>query len=254
MNKFCYDDTSIHMDYDRARSLSPETMDMWMDLLVSSIDRTDVDNILDLGCGTGRFSQSLSASFDAFVHGVDPSVTMLGIARRNCMAATCHFTLGSSNAIPLGDNTIDLAFMSMTYHHLEDKYRAVEEVKRVLRASGKFCIRNSTVEGIDSHLWTRFFPTAAGIERRRLPRREEVVDLVRRGGFDPVISGGIRQQFAASGTEYLEKIGSRGLSSLRAVSDLEFSKGLSDMGEYVKGKPANGLFSEIIDIFVFVAR
>ena len=254
MNTFCYDDTSIHLDYDRARSLSPETIDMWMDLLVSNIDRTSVNNILDLGCGTGRFSQSLSVSFDAFVHGVDPSAKMLEVARRTCMQARCQFSLGSSNAIPLGDDTIDLAFMSMTYHHLEDKCRAIEEVRRVLRASGTFCIRNSTVEGMDSHLWTRFFPAAAGIERRRLPRREEVADLVGGGGFDLVISGGVRQQFASSGTEYVQKIASRGLSILRTVSDLEFSKGLSDMAEYVKEKPANGLFSEIIDVFVFVAR
>ena len=253
MNKFRYDHTDIHMDYDRARSLSKDTIDMWMDLLAFNVDRASVNYILDLGCGTGRFSASLAAHFNAFVHCVDPSNKMLDVARRNCMHPRCRFTLGSSDAIPFGNDSIDLTFMSMTYHHIENKCRAIDEVRRVSRASGRFCVRNSTLQSIDSHLWTRFFPTAAESERQRLPRREEVVDLVKGRGFDVISRGAIRQQFAADTTEYLQKIGSRGLSSLRAITDAEFSQGLADMTEYLKGETANGAIFEIIDLFIFVA-
>jgi ubiquinone/menaquinone biosynthesis C-methylase UbiE len=37
--------------------------------------------VLDLGCGTGRFSEALAAQFDAHVIGLDPSLKMLQVAR-----------------------------------------------------------------------------------------------------------------------------------------------------------------------------
>lgn len=40
----------------KCRGVLSRPAELWMDLLVSNIDRTGVNNILDLGCGTGRFS------------------------------------------------------------------------------------------------------------------------------------------------------------------------------------------------------
>lgn len=52
-----YDKTEIAATYDKARALAPETDRLWQDLLSAHIDRAAIALVIDLGCGTGRFSE-----------------------------------------------------------------------------------------------------------------------------------------------------------------------------------------------------
>jgi len=53
-----YDNTNIHKIYDTSRSLPSETIDLWLNTIDSAIDNP-IENIIDLGCGTGRFTLPL---------------------------------------------------------------------------------------------------------------------------------------------------------------------------------------------------
>ena len=48
-----YDQTEIAATYDKARTLAPETVWLWRDLLSIHIDRDALSLVIDLGCGTG---------------------------------------------------------------------------------------------------------------------------------------------------------------------------------------------------------
>lgn len=52
-----YDLTDIPEGYDRGREHGPEFHDLWMNKIESLLDGRRVAEILDLGCGTGRFSE-----------------------------------------------------------------------------------------------------------------------------------------------------------------------------------------------------
>jgi len=58
-----YDKSDIASIYDEARTLTPERLGQWLDLLSTHIDRNAISLIIDLGCGTGRFSEPLAAHF-----------------------------------------------------------------------------------------------------------------------------------------------------------------------------------------------
>ena len=251
INQFCYDHTNIHINYDKSRELPCEIIDMWMRLLLSEIDKDGIDRILDIGCGTGRFTEPLAKYFSAFVHGVDPSAKMLQVAKDNYQGLACDFAQGTTNKIPLDDGVVDLAFMSMVYHHIEDKKKAIDEVKRVLKKSGKFCIRNTTIESMDSYFWLQFFPSACEIERQRIPHQQDILDLVSSRGFEVAYSSSIQQKFAADPADYMRKIGLRGLSSLKAISDAEFAEGLKYMDEFFRTQDAHDPIFESIDLFIF---
>lgn len=77
-----YDLTDIPAAYDRARDHGPEVLDLWMRTVAASVDARSIRRILDLGCGTGRFSEGLAARFDAEVIGLDRSQKMLQLARQ----------------------------------------------------------------------------------------------------------------------------------------------------------------------------
>jgi ubiquinone/menaquinone biosynthesis C-methylase UbiE len=65
-----YDKTEIPTTYDEARVLAPETVLLWQHLLSVYIDRAGMSLVIDLGCGTGRFSGLLAAHFGVQVGSV----------------------------------------------------------------------------------------------------------------------------------------------------------------------------------------
>ena len=77
-----YDKTEVAASYDRARALAPEAVRLWQDLLSVHIDSAAISLVIDLGSGTGRFSELLAAHFGVQVIGIDPSHKMVDQARR----------------------------------------------------------------------------------------------------------------------------------------------------------------------------
>jgi ubiquinone/menaquinone biosynthesis C-methylase UbiE len=55
-----YDLTSIPAGYDLGRDHSPEVLNLWMSVIDAHVDGKAISTILDLGCGTGRFSEGLA--------------------------------------------------------------------------------------------------------------------------------------------------------------------------------------------------
>src|SRR6516164_2717349 len=112
-----YDQSGIARTYDEARALTPARHRHWQRLLSAHVDRSAISLIVDLGCGTGRFSEMLAAELGAWVMGFDPSEKMIEQARRKPVAAPVAFARASAHALPLADCCVDLVFMSQVYHH-----------------------------------------------------------------------------------------------------------------------------------------
>ena len=91
------------------------------------VDPADISLVLDLGCGTGRFSEMLAAELRAPVIGLDPSKKMIDQARRKSAASPVVFGRASAHELPLPEGCVDLVFMSQIYHHLRDPPAAVRE-------------------------------------------------------------------------------------------------------------------------------
>jgi hypothetical protein len=51
-----YDKTDMPEAYDSGRSYSPAVLALWLDVVSRWVPKGTVAQILDLGCGTGRYS------------------------------------------------------------------------------------------------------------------------------------------------------------------------------------------------------
>jgi ubiquinone/menaquinone biosynthesis C-methylase UbiE len=90
---------------------------------------------LELGCGTGLFTERVAAS-GARVQGLDLSPHLLSAARaRTAGLANVRLTCGNAESTPYADGTFDAVYGSSVLHHL-DLDRALAEAFRVLRPSG----------------------------------------------------------------------------------------------------------------------
>src|SRR5215470_16690632 len=105
-----YDASDIAAAYDRGRDHGPEILTLWMNVVSSYVTDQCIKTILDLGCGTGRFSEALANRFDAEVVGLDPSIKMLEQARRKRRDPRVRYQLGRCEKIPLPNNSVDLVF------------------------------------------------------------------------------------------------------------------------------------------------
>ena len=67
-----YDATNLAAGYDRGRDHGPQVLNLWMNVVSSYVKDQHIETVLDLGCGTGRFSEALAICLDAQVVGLDP--------------------------------------------------------------------------------------------------------------------------------------------------------------------------------------
>jgi ubiquinone/menaquinone biosynthesis C-methylase UbiE len=239
--------------YDSARSLPSQTKTLWLDALKSSIPEREVRKILDLGCGTGRFTAALGKAFECSVVGVEPSSAMLNVAMSQ-NEPNVEWKKGQAENIPLENEAVDLVFMSQVFHHVVQPQQALREINRVLTSAGYLAIRNGTREYNKELEWLRFFPEALEIEDKRTPSKQELKESVCGQSFELISQRTIYQLFAASYAEYFEKVSQRGLSALIVISNQAFQGGLHRFQNWVSRQPRDLPVYEPVDLFVFQKR
>jgi ubiquinone/menaquinone biosynthesis C-methylase UbiE len=246
-----YDETSIADRYDSARGLPEATMSLWLNALGTHLPHGEIKVILDVGCGTGRFSAQLADKFSAWVIGVDPSKTMLIKARESVLHSSVVFQYGDAQHLPVPNENVCLLYLSMVYHHIGDPSLAAQEFHRVLRTDGFVCIRNSTRDLLDRVLYLKWFPAALDFNRQRIPLQQDIIETMQGNGFFLLVHEVIQQPFANSLQEYCDKIRQRALSDLAILPDSEFEAGVKKMMLSVKRNKRTGPIIEPIDLFIF---
>jgi len=106
----------------------------------------------DLGCGTGEILSCLVDLDKAKLIGVDASPEMLEQARiRLPQRAHLELRLGELENLPMRNQEVDAAVMSMVLYHVVEPEKSICEVARVLKHRGRFVLadfRHHNQEGI----------------------------------------------------------------------------------------------------------
>ena len=245
-----YNAKGFGRSYAVSRELPTETLKQWLDAIARWVPPGAKPVILDVGCGTGRFTEPLAHCFASTVIGLDPACEMLGKAKAQFVTTDVYQICGRAEALPVRDNSIDLAFLSMVYHHLADRSCALRELGRVLPAGGRLIIRNATRENIEKLEWIVHFPEARELELRWIPVRAEVAGELRCAGFGLCAQEAITQTFAATYSDYYRKISMRSLSSLLLISDAAFEAGRKRLKAWCEQRWERGPVRETIDLIV----
>jgi ubiquinone/menaquinone biosynthesis C-methylase UbiE len=243
-----YDDRQWAV-YEKGRGLSRERTRLWSRVLARYIDRTAGPSLLDLGSGTGAYSELLAEAFNARVIGVEPSPRMREVAEREHSHPHVRYIDGTAERIPLPDGSCDAALLSNVLHHVRDRGACVSELERVVRPGGLVLVRGSLrgarVPFLD------YFPTARVVAVEQSPPAPEVVAMFTSGGFEHVESDRIEQQTASSFREYYRRIKLRAISTLELISDGEFEQGIERMRKAAEGERSPRPVIEDIDLLVF---
>lgn len=224
-------DEGLHAVYERGRALPPKTVATWMAALERNAPRRRPLTVLDLGSGTGRFSDAIAEAFGGPVYGVEPSARMREVAVAAHPHPAVTYLDGRAEAVPLPDNSCDLAVMFLVLHHIEHRALGVKELARVLRPGARLCVHSGFSGQMHDHVWYRYFARAREVDDMVFPRLDEVIAQFAEAGLAYVGLDQVDQQVAASLPAYFERFRHRSFSTLQHMSEEEIAAGMAAMRE-----------------------
>ena len=245
-------DGVIAANYPAGRALSREAALTWRRAVEPFIPRRSALTILDLGAGTGRFSALLADIRGARVIGVEPSQGMLRVAMQH--ASPVAYVCGCAEAIPLGDRSCDLAWMSHVLHHVRDRAACARELHRLLVPGGRVLVRGTFANRLDGFpTLFRFFPGARRI-CEDLPTTGETATVFEVAGFTLEAHQQIQQSTCESLSEFADRTRKRADTSLALLSDYEFQAGLAALEKAAAEETEPAPVRETLDLLVFQGR
>jgi ubiquinone/menaquinone biosynthesis C-methylase UbiE len=138
--------------------------------------------VLDIGSGTGVLLPFLIAELgdEGKIVALDFSAEMLGQAQAKTFPPIVGFAQADVLAIPLADNSVDLAICNSVFPHFNDKVKALKEIARVLRNNGRLVICHIMSRAMINQL----HQSAGGvIANDLLPPESQLRELIKQAGL-----------------------------------------------------------------------
>ncbi len=214
--------------------------------LKSLISTNNYKNILEAGCGTGRWINCLNHD-DFNIYGLDFSLEMLSIPKQK----KHDLNIINANAveIPFKDNFFDLIFCVNAIHHFPDKKKFVEESKRTLANKGMLA-----VFGVDPHIdkdWYvyKYFAGVYENDLKRFPSLDQLKILLPQSGFENIKIKSVENiSVKRIGQEvfddpFLEKHGN---SQLANLTEDEYQKGIEKIKNQIEKNPQTVFTTSVI--------
>ena len=124
--------------------------------------------------------------------------------------------------------------MSMVYHHLPDTQCTARECHRILREGGHVCIRNSTLDAIESFPYLNFFDGIRSIIEEQSISRDQITNDFRSAGFKAVTHKAVAHFLAPDWVSYTDKLAKRADSFLARLCDEDFHAGITALRAYAE--------------------
>jgi len=142
-------------------------------------------DVLNVGCGTGRWLQFFARHHTASLVGVDTSPEMLQRASSK-LGTAATLSQGSCAALPVQQSTADLILASFVLSYLDSVDAFARELYRVARPGATILLSDMHPDTATACNWKRSFK-ANGTEeylRTKSHSLQQVTDAFRSYGFD----------------------------------------------------------------------
>lgn len=167
------------------------------DDLLAQLTISNATRVLDIGCGIGGAARHIASRTGAVVTGLDLTPdyikTAQALSEMVGMKGQTSFRVGSALAMPIADNSFDLATMFHVGMNIADKAILFREVARVLEPTGTFALFDIMRTGREALKFP--FPWAEKAEWSFVESSEEYVTAATRAGFT-LVSERNRRDFA----------------------------------------------------------
>lgn len=130
----------------------PDAVAMVFDAVVEARPR----RVLEVGCGMGQLAERMHQEFDGEVTAIDLSERMVELTRARGVDAR----VGDVQQLPFADGSFDCVVAAWMLYHVPDVGRGLDEIVRVLRASGRLVVATNGSDHLQE------LRELVGVERR----------------------------------------------------------------------------------------
>lgn len=235
MNKADYD--KIASFYDQGRTISDQNIELWLGLIKEFSKVSSDARVLDLGCGTGRFTIPMVTRLGFSVTGADSSKEMLAKAKEKQDADSVTWEYQNAEHLTYPNDSFEVVFVSHLLHHVDSPSRVLRECRRVLRPSGTMLVRYGAIEHNRNDVEHTFFPEALAIDETRIPSVRTVESWLSNTDFAGVRSKEIVQKSYKTSIVHLNAVKVKHTSVLTMITQEAFERGLHRLEKYIKNHP-----------------
>lgn len=163
-------------------------------------------DVVDVGCGTGRWLQRLSPFGPSSLTGVDSSPEMVSCARKK-LGASATVMVGEAESMPLRNSSADLVVVSFVASYLPKIHRLAAEIRRVARPTARVYLSDLHPATASACNWKRSFKSAETTVELAGYRHSvtEVIDCFEAFGFE--VSLLLEPAFESTEREILQAAG-----------------------------------------------
>ena len=141
---------NISNEYDSLNRVISFGIDVkWRNKVVSIVNNSRPETILDIATGTGDLAISLAKSNAKKIIGLDISNGMLEVGRKKVnkkeLGSTIEMVLGDSENLPFETNSFDAITVAFGVRNFENLDKGLSEIFRVLKPTGIFVILETSV-------------------------------------------------------------------------------------------------------------
>ena len=232
--------TQMEVKYDKIGSdynLTRKADKYLTEQLLHHLKPTKNGKYLDIGCGTGNYTNELRKNGFQFI-GIDPSKQMLEKAKLK--NNEIDWKIGSAENIGLPKNIVDGVIASLTIHHWTDLKIAFSEITKVLIPNGRIVIFTSTPKQMKGYWLNHYFPKMLSDSIIQMPTLENVKTAMKDSRIEFLekdnyfIKPDLQDQFLYCGKQnpelYFDDRIRYGISSFSLLSNrTEVEQGLSEL-------------------------
>jgi ubiquinone/menaquinone biosynthesis C-methylase UbiE len=229
-------DLEQHQDYARGRALADHQLQTWIGAFAAVLPERRPLIGIDVGSGTGRFSPALAREFGP-VTGVEPSVRMREVAQAQSQYPGVQYLAGCAEDIPMPEESADYALLFLSWHHVQDKPRAVRELARVVKPAGRLLLRSNFSDHHPRPWWLEHFPRGFEADAALFQPLHEVIAMFTSTGWRVASFDTITEPSAGTRADMLERLRLRTLSFFAQLDADELASGFRRLEQAVAADP-----------------
>jgi SAM-dependent methyltransferase len=228
--------------FEATRQLGDDALGAWRAAIIRYVDPRPGMCLLDLGCGTGSWSQAFREWWPGTdVLAVEPSAAM----RARAAVPTLP---GDAAAIPADDASVDAVWLSTVVHHVADLPAAAREIRRVLRPGGPVLIRSAFPGRHEGLTLCRFWPETVTALNDHYPGVADVEAAFAASGLTAAGLEAIPQVSAPSLRDAAAGLRREAHTLLQLIGDDAYAKGVERLR--AAAETATGPQIDVLDLLV----